>query len=185
MELKNITLEAEKTVRALLEAAHMKKGQILVVGCSTSEVHGSRIGSESSEEIAAAIMAGILPVVKEQGLYLACQCCEHLNRCLVVERECADRYNLPEVTVKPALHAGGAWACQAVKDFDDYCMVESITAHAAIDIGDTFVGMHLRSVVVPVRSADAKIGDAHITMARTRPKYVGGPRAQYPEGAGR
>ena len=185
MEWEKLTQQAKKTLTTLLDAAHMRPGQILVVGCSTSEVQGEKIGSESSEDIAAAIMAGMLPEIKARGLYLAAQCCEHLNRCLVVERSCAEKYGLPQVTVKPALHAGGAWACQAVKEFDDYCMVESIGAHAGIDIGDTFIGMHLVPVAVPVRSKDAVIGQAHITMARTRPKYVGGPRAQYPENAGR
>jgi len=178
-DLEKLTIQSRAAISALLDAANMKKGQILVVGCSTSEVRGSRIGSDSSEDIAAAIMAGILPEIKKRGLYLAVQCCEHLNRALVVERACAEKYGLEEVCVKPALHAGGAMALTATRVFDDYCMVERIAAHAGIDIGDTLIGMHLRPVAVPVRSKDAVIGQANVVMARTRPKYIGGARAQY------
>ncbi len=181
METEKLIVQAKAALLTLLEAANMKEGQIIVLGCSTSEVRGSKIGSDSSEDIAAAIMAGMLPTIKERGLYLAIQCCEHLNRALVVERECAEKYNLDEVNVRPSLHAGGAMGLTATKAFDDYCMVESIAAHSGIDIGDTLIGMHLRPVAVPVRFKEkgGQIGQANVVLARTRPKYIGGPRAQY------
>ncbi|MGI6192488.1 MAG: TIGR01440 family protein [Christensenellales bacterium] len=178
-ETEKLTSQARAAILALVDVANLKKGQIVVLGCSTSEVRGSKIGSDSSEEIAAAIMAGILPVIKENELYLAVQCCEHLNRAIVVERACAEQYGLDEVNVRPSLHAGGAMATIATTTFDDYCMVERILAHAGIDIGDTLIGMHLRPVAVPVRFAEKRIGEANVVMARTRPKYIGGPRAQY------
>ncbi|HPU75865.1 MAG TPA: TIGR01440 family protein, partial [Bacillota bacterium] len=118
---------------------------------------------------------------RESQLYLAVQCCEHLNRALVVERECAGRYGLELVTVIPHLRAGGALSAAAMKEYGDPVVVESISAHAGMDIGDTFIGMHLRHVAVPVRLEITKIGDAHLTMARTRPKLIGGERALYPK----
>lgn len=178
-QMAELTAQARGAMEALLEAANLRAGQIVVVGCSTSEVMGRRIGQGSSQQAAEALMAGLLPPVRERGLFLAVQCCEHLNRALVVERACAERYDLPEVNVHPALHAGGALSVQATKAFDDYVMVEAIRAHAGMDIGDTLIGMHLRPVVVPVRSERAKIGRANVVLARTRAKYIGGPRAQY------
>jgi len=178
-DTEKLTSQAREAICALLDVANLKPGQIVVLGCSTSEVRGSKIGSDSSEEIAKAILDGILPVIRENGLYLAVQCCEHLNRALVVERACAEKYGLEEVNVRPSLHAGGAMATAATQAFDEYCMVERIAARAGIDIGDTLIGMHLRPVAVPVRFAGGKIGQANVVMARTRPKYIGGPRAQY------
>lgn len=163
----------------LLEVAAMKPGSIVVVGCSTSEVQGEKIGKASSMDIAQAIFTGIYPLIKENKLYLAVQCCEHLNRALVVERECAEKYDLEIVTVVPHLKAGGGFATTAYYSFADPVVVESIKGHAGIDIGDTFIGMHLRRVVVPVRGSIKKIGNAHLTMARTRPPLIGGERARY------
>ncbi len=159
----------------------IRKGQILVVGCSTSEIMGKCIGTGSSEEAAQAVMDAILPKVKEYGLYLAVQCCEHLNRVLVVERECMEKFGFTQVCVKPQLHAGGAFAVEATKRFDDYVMVEDIQGKAdmGIDIGGAFIGMHMHPVVVPIHANNRYIGEAYVMMARTRPKYVGGPRAAY------
>ena len=164
-------------------AGTLRAGDIFVVGCSTSEVMGKMIGTGSSVEAATAIMDAVLPRVKERGLFLAVQCCEHLNRCLVVERECMEKFDLQQVWVNPQLHAGGAFSMQAVARFDDHVMVEDLRgrASAGMDIGGTFIGMHLHPVVVPVHAKTRKIGEANLTMARTRPKYVGGPRAQYDE----
>ena len=174
-----IRFEAEATLRALLTVANLKEEDILVVGCSTSEVLGKHIGKGSSAEVADAIYSAFAPIAAECGFYLSFQCCEHLNRALVVERACMEKYHLEEVTVRPALHAGGAMAMRAFESFRDPCVVETIQAHAGIDIGDTLIGMHLRRVAVPVRCDAAHIGEANIVMARTRPKYIGGPRAQY------
>jgi len=180
-DMTSLTSDAAKALRGLLAAAGLKPHGIVVVGCSTSEVAGHKIGSASSADIADAIMSGLLPIIRESQLYLAVQCCEHLNRALVVERECADRYGLELVTVIPHLKAGGALSASAMKEYSDPVVVESIFAHAGMDIGDTFIGMHLRRVAVPVRLEITKIGDAHLTMARTRPKLIGGERALYPK----
>ena len=159
----------------------LNRGDIVVVGCSTSRVMGYQMGKHSTEDIAKALMEAFLPRIREKGLYLACQCCEHLNRALVVERACMEKYDLTQVSVKPALHAGGAWSVQAMQQFDDPVVVEDIRsrARAGIDIGGVFIGMHMRPVCVPIHNENTKIGCANITMARTRPKLIGGERAQY------
>lgn len=181
-QYEQINAQASAALAELLAGADtLKKGDIFVVGCSTSEIMGKCIGTGSSAEAAKAMMDAILPCIKERGLYLAVQCCEHLNRCLVVERACMEKYDLQQVWVKPQLHAGGAFSMQAVERFDDHVMVEDLRgkASAGMDIGGTFIGMHLHPVVVPIHAKTRKIGEANVTMARTRPKYVGGPRAQY------
>ena len=171
--------EAETVLTELLAEAKLKKGEILVIGCSTSEVAGGRIGKDSSAEAAEAIFAAVKPILDEKGIFLAAQCCEHLNRALIVERECLEKYNLPEVCVMPHPHAGGSWATKVWSEFDSPAAVESISAHAGIDIGLTLIGMHLKHVAVPVRLSINKIGCANVTFARTRPKCIGGIRAVY------
>lgn len=175
--------DAAKAIDELLSAAKFRKGDIIIIGCSTSEIMGKQIGSGSSTDAAAAVLDAVYPKIKESGLYLAVQCCEHLNRALAVERECADKYDFTEVNVIPQLHAGGAFVMEARKRFDEPVMVESINSKAALgmDIGDTFIGMHLRPVAVPIHTAHKNIGAAHLAMARTRHKFVGGDRAVYDE----
>ena len=167
-------------INSFLEAVPMKEGEILVIGCSSSEVMGGQIGKLSSTEAADAIFDAIYPVLKEKGIYLAAQCCEHLNRALIVERECAEKYGLEEVCVLPAPKAGGSFATAAYRGLDNACAVEGIKAHAGIDIGNTLIGMHLRAVAVPVRIGQTKLGEANIVCAKTRPKLIGGARAVYP-----
>lgn len=182
--MEKIEQQAYAAMKELLEQADaLRPNDMLVIGCSTSEVGGSLIGTASSPEIAKAIMDGVYKQVTERGLFLAVQCCEHLNRSLVVERECMYYYDLTEVCVKPQLHAGGAFAMEAMSRFDEYVMVEDLRARAkaGMDIGGTFIGMHILPVVVPIHSVNKAIGQAHVTMARSRPKYIGGPRAQYPD----
>jgi len=179
MDYTQITFQVEVALKELLAAAQLKPGQIVVVGCSTSEIGGAKIGTSSSLEIAEAVLAGLLPQIRQAGLFLAIQCCEHLNRALVVERACQERYNLEEVTVYPIQGAGGSLPYQAMQAFEDPVVVEKIQAHAGLDIGDTFIGMHLKPVVVPVRGSIKEVGAAHLTMARTRPKLIGGERARY------
>ncbi|OPZ63623.1 MAG: hypothetical protein BWY85_01609 [Firmicutes bacterium ADurb.Bin506] len=181
MSMEEIARETSRALEGLLAAARLKPGDIVVVGCSTSEVIGQRIGKASSADAAEAIIGALLPEIRNAGLYLAIQCCEHLNRALVVERECAERYALELVTVTPHAHAGGALATAAMEHFSDPVIVETISAHAGMDIGDTFIGMHLRRVAVPVRLGFNSIGQAHLTLARTRPKLIGGERARYPK----
>ena len=172
--------EAETVLTELLAEADLKKGDILVIGCSTSEVAGGRIGKDSSAEAAEAIFSAVKPILDEKGIYLAAQCCEHLNRALIVERECMEKYSLPEVCVMPHPHAGGSWATKVWGEFDSPVAVESIAAHAGIDIGLTLIGMHLKAVAVPVRTSVTRLGEATVVTARTRPKLIGGERAKYP-----
>lgn len=174
-----ITEQIRQALEELLSVAGLKREQILVVGCSTSEVSGHKIGTSYSLEVAEALFKGILPLTQEAGLFLAIQCCEHLNRALVIERACQERYSLEEVGVYPIQGAGGSMAEQAMKVFVDPVVVEKIQAHAGLDIGDTFIGMHLKPVAVPVRGSINSVGAAHLTMARTRPKLIGGERARY------
>ncbi|HHP51236.1 MAG TPA: TIGR01440 family protein [Moorella mulderi] len=178
-KLEAIFKDTQQALKELLEAAAMKPGQIVVVGCSTSEVVGKKIGSSPNLEVAQTIFQALYTLLQERGIFLAVQCCEHLNRALVVERECMERYNLEEVTVVPHPKAGGALATVAYYSFKDPVVVESLQAHAGMDIGDTFIGMHLKRVAVPVRGSVKSIGEAHLTMARTRPKLIGGERARY------
>ena len=169
----------------LLAEANLKPGQTLVLGCSSSEILGSRIGQASSAEVGRAVIKGILPVIKENGLYLAVQCCEHLNRALVVEEEAAEGHGLELVSVIPALKAGGACATAAYAFFQRPVVVERISAQAGLDIGDTSIGMHVSHVQVPVRPETKSIGLAHVSCLRRRPKFIGGERAIYqlPEAA--
>ncbi len=164
-----------------LEQARLEPGDIFVVGCSSSEVGGHRIGSDSSPEVAQAILDGIYPVLKEKGIYLAAQCCEHLNRAIVLEKEAARAYGLAPVNVVPQPKAGGSFATAAYKAFSHPVMVEHVKAAAGIDIGGTLIGMHLREVAVPTRLSIKQIGEANIICARTRPKFIGGQRAHYDE----
>lgn len=157
----------------------LDKGQILVLGCSTSEVGGRQIGQGSRMEVAEMLLPPLLERVHQQGIFLAVQGCEHINRALVVEEACADRYGLEPVMVFPALNAGGAMTVRAWKDFSSPLMVERIQGHAGIDVGDTFIGMHLRPVVIPIRIRVKELGGARLTFAHTRPRYIGGPRAVY------
>ena len=163
----------------LIEKAKLKKGDIVVVGCSTSEVLGSKIGSNSSPETAEILFKSIYGVFKEKGIYLAAQCCEHLNRAIIVEKE-AVPFAEP-VNVVPAPKAGGSFATQAYANFENPVAVEEIKADAGIDIGSTMIGMHLKKVAVPVRLEVKTIGEAPVTAARTRPKFIGGVRVNYDE----
>lgn len=179
--LQSIKEEAHQAAVELLGQAHLSAGDILVVGCSSSEVTGKRIGTSSSLETAQAVFEGIYEVVKENGLFLAAQCCEHLNRALIVEKELAQREHLPIVNVVPQPKAGGSFGTTAYRRFAQPAAVEHICAQAGMDIGDTLIGMHLADVAVPVRTAIKRIGQAHLVCARTRGKFIGGSRAVYNE----
>ena len=177
----DITRQAQTVITELLEQAKMKPGSLLVVGCSSSEIVGKQIGRGSSMEAAQAAFAGIYPVLRKQGIHLAVQCCEHLNLALIMERDTAEKRGYEIVNVMPQPHAGGSFAVTAWNAFSDPVAVESIAAEAGIDIGGTLIGMHLRRVAVPVRTSRKQIGEAIVLCARTRPKYIGGPRAIYQE----
>lgn len=176
-----ITKQARTVVTELLEQANMKPGSLLVIGCSSSEMVGKRIGKGSSMEAAQAAFAGIYPVLQEYGIHLAVQCCEHLNRALIMEQDVAEKRGYEIVNVMPQPHAGGSFAVTAWNTFSHPVAVETIAAEAGIDIGGTLIGMHLRRVAVPVRTSEKQIGEAIVLCARTRPKYIGGPRAIYQE----
>lgn len=183
--IEDLSVELAKTWDSVLDAffrkANMRAQQILVLGCSTSEVVGHRIGQGSSLEVAEILLPPLLERVNQQGIFLAVQGCEHLNRALVIEEACLSHYGLEEVTVLPSLHAGGAMTVKAWEKFSSPLMVDRIQGHAGIDIGDTFIGMHLRPVVIPIRIHVKELGQAHLTLARTRPRLIGGPRAVYDE----
>ncbi|MGN0708229.1 MAG: TIGR01440 family protein [Faecalibacterium sp.] len=180
-EKRQIEAQAYQAVTELLAQAKLCAGDVFVVGCSSSEIVGGHIGRDSSLEAARAVYAGIAPVLAQQGIWLAAQCCEHLNRALIVERAAQRAYGWEEVCVVPHPHAGGSWATTCWKQFREPVAVEAVQAHAGLDIGGTLIGMHLKRVAVPVRLSLARIGEASILCARTRPKLIGGERARYTE----
>ena len=169
--------QAKQATEEIVAAAGLQQGQILVVGCSSSEVAGGVIGHDSSVETAEAVFAGIYDVLQEKGIFLAAQCCEHLNRAICVERAAVPGAEI--VCVVPQPKAGGSFAATAYRTFREPVMVEEIKADAGLDIGGTLIGMHLKRVAVPVRLSLDHIGSAILLAARTRPKYIGGERAVY------
>ena len=176
-----LTRESAQAVTEICEAASLQEGEIFVVGCSSSEVLGSRIGTATNMEIAEALYEGIASVLQQRGIFLAGQCCEHLNRAIVCERCVAEKYGFEEVNVVPKPHAGGAFAVKHYVNLTDPVVVESVNQKAAagLDIGGVMIGMHIHPVVVPIRLENKNIGNAFILAARYRPKYIGGERAQY------
>ncbi|MCC3379428.1 TIGR01440 family protein [Paenibacillus farraposensis] len=178
---REISLEAQtaSVVRELAEEASLKAGHLLVVGVSTSEVAGSRIGTAGALDVAQQLLAGVESVRREYGFDVAFQCCEHLNRALVVERAVLERLGLMEVAAVPVRTAGGSMAAAAYRSLDDACLAAKVQAHAGIDIGETLIGMHLRPVAVPFRPGLRWIGEARVTAAFTRPPLIGGQRAVY------
>lgn len=173
----DISKECVLAAQDLIEKAHLKKGSIVVIGCSTSEVLGSKWGTNSSPETAKILFESLYGVFRENGIYIAAQCCEHLNRAIIVEREVVPFAEY--VNVVPVPKAGGSFATEAYAHFEDPVAVEEIKADAGIDIGATLIGMHLKKVAVPVRLEVRTIGEAAVTAARTRPKFIGGCRANY------
>lgn len=161
----------------LIKKAHLSKGQIVVIGCSTSEVIGSKIGTNSSPDTARILFESLYEVFKSEGIYVAAQCCEHLNRAIITEREAVPFAEI--VNAVPMPKAGGSFATEAYKHFNDPVTVEYIKADAGIDIGSTLIGMHLKRVAVPVRLCVDSIGEAYVTAARTRAPFIGGERANY------
>ncbi len=175
--VEDIKLSAARAAAQICESAKLSKGQILVVGCSSSEIRGSKMGSDSSPEIGQAVFEGIMSELRPRGIYLAAQCCEHLNRAIIIEKEAI--LGMDIVNVVPQPKAGGSFATAAYKGFLQPVAVEEIKADAGLDIGGTFIGMHLKKVAVPVRLETRHVGEAILLAARTRPKYIGGTRAAY------
>ena len=179
--LSNIKKQAKQAVTELIEISKIKSGEMLVIGCSSSEIMGGDIGKASSMDAAKAVFDGIYPILKGKGIYLAAQCCEHLNRAIIIEQEAAEKFNLEIVNVMPQTKAGGSFATTVWQNMEHPVAVEHIKASAGLDIGNTLIGMHLKEVAVPVRLSINKIGKAPIVCARTRPKFIGGDRACYCE----
>jgi len=175
----NITQSAQEVITELIEVAHLKEGDLVVVGCSSSEMIGETIGQTSSMDAAKALVEGLLPVLKSKGIHLCAQCCEHLNRALVIEKKVALERGYEEVSAIPQPHAGGSFAVNCYNRFEEPILVEEVNAEAGIDIGNTLIGMHLKRVAVPVRLSVKTIGKAPVVSARTRPKFIGGARAVY------
>ncbi len=183
VDLAAIEKEAAEVTEEICELASLKEGQILVIGCSSSEVVGERVGTHSSMDVAAALYRGITKITGPKGINIAAQCCEHLNRAIVLDRKICDKLDLTEVNVIPKPKAGGSFAATVYENLKDSVVVESLEqkADAGMDIGGVMVGMHIRPVVVPLKIKKRNIGSAVIIAARRRPKYVGGARAVYNE----
>ena len=179
--LEKIKKDAIAAVTELLDAAGLQAGDIFVIGCSSSEMVGEKIGTHSSVDAANALADAVLPLLKEKGVHIAVQCCEHLNRALILESAVAEKYGYEAVNVVPQPKAGGSFATAVWQRLEHPVAVEHIRAHAGLDIGGTLIGMHLREVAVPVRLSVKQIGEAPILCARTRPKFIGGCRAVYDE----
>ena len=179
--MQELQKQAAVVAQELIEVTRLQKGQLLVIGCSSSEIVGQRTGKGSSKEAAEAVWNGMVPVLREAGVSVCVQCCEHLNRALVIERKDARRFGFEIVNVIPQLHAGGAFAVTAYENFDEPVVVETVQADAGIDIGGVLIGMHLKRVAVPCRLNETHLGEAMLLCARTRPKYIGGWRAKYHE----
>lgn len=174
-----IKKQANEAVIEIIERANLSEGDIFVVGCSSSTVAGQNIGTASSVDIAKAIFDGIYPELTKRGIYLAAQCCEHLNRAIITEKAVAKAQNREIVNVVPQPKAGGSFATTAYNTFKEPVALEHIKADAGIDIGGVLIGMHLKEVAVPLTLKVRKIGEANITSARTRAKFIGGERAHY------
>jgi len=177
----SICEELRAALNELLEAAKPERGELIVIGCSSSEILGEHIGKGSSPELGEAVAETALTLLAEHGLALAAQCCEHLNRALIMEREDARRFGYEIVCVRPRPKAGGSFASAVYDRMRDPVAAEHVRAAAGLDIGQTLIGMHLRDVAVPVRLRNNRIGEAIVTAARTRPKLIGGARAEYPD----
>lgn len=179
MEIQELQETLRSILQDVLEKAHLEAGDLFVLGCSTSEVQGAVIGKSSNLEIGYMIVQTIKEELDLKGIHLAVQGCEHINRALVIEKRVARHYQLEEVRVVPSLHAGGACSVAAFDVFEEPIEVEHVVAKAGLDIGDTFIGMHIRHVQVPIRPQIKQLGSAHVTAVTSRPKYIGGPRAAY------
>lgn len=177
--INNLSIQTRLVIEELKEKAMLKQGDVVVVGCSTSEITGSKIGSNSSPDVAKTVFEALYQYAAEEGINLAFQCCEHLNRAIVVEKDVVPFAETVNVVPKPK--AGGSMATQAYENFKNPVVVEEIKADAGIDIGFTLIGMHLKKVAVPLRLENNKIGEAMVLAARTRPKFIGGARAVYNE----
>ena len=179
MDIQELANQAVRSFRELIDGAHFRPGSLIVIGGSSSEIHGGRIGKDSQNDIGREVVKALMKVAETENLELAFQCCEHLNRALVVERATMERRHLQEVTVVPWLHAGGAFSTNAYYHMEDPVVVEEVEADGGLDIGLTMIGMHLKRVAVPVHLTNNHVGHALVIGAKTRPPLIGGVRAHY------
>ena len=179
--MEQIQEQLKNAIEELIETSKIKKGQIFLIGCSTSEVCGFKIGSHSAEDVGKALFDIAYKTLLPKGIYLAVQCCEHLNRAVVLSGECAEKYGLDVVNVVPWLKGGGSLATAAYYGIKDAVVVETVKADAGLDVGGVMIGMRLKEVAVPVRLLNNKVGEANVSGARVRPKFIGGERARYDE----
>ncbi|WP_100065062.1 TIGR01440 family protein [Miniphocaeibacter massiliensis] len=177
--MKELRKQIRESFESLKSQCKFEKEKLLVIGCSSSEVMGSKIGTNSNYEIGETISKTLIELCEENKLYMAAQCCEHLNRALVVERNVAEKFNFEIVTVVPKPKAGGSFATASYSLFKDPVVVEFIKADYGLDIGLTMIGMHMKHVCIPLRIKPDYIGEAKVTGARIRPKLIGGERAEY------
>lgn len=177
--VESITFQLEKVAEELIEKAKLEKGDIVVIGCSSSEILGDNMGTNSSPELGEKVFLSLNKVFESNGIFVAAQCCEHLNRAIIIEKEGAG--GLEQVNVVPVPKAGGSFATAAYKYMENPVAVEAIKADAGLDIGGVLIGMHLKNVAVPVKLSEKSIGNALLLAARTRPKFIGGVRAKYDE----
>lgn len=180
--MENLTIwkqQLEKLLAEMAEQARPEPGELFVIGCSTSEIAGKKIGTAGAMEIGEAMFQPLKDFANRYNLHLAFQGCEHINRALTIERMAAKQFNLEPVSVIPQINAGGSMSAYAYEHLNDAVVVEEIRAHSGIDIGQTLIGMHLKPVAIPLRTSIDKIGEAIVTIATTRPKLIGGPRAKY------
>ncbi len=178
-EIQHIAEELEIILAEMVERQAPQDDDIFVIGCSTSEVIGQRIGKAGSPDVAALLFPVLRRFAAEHHLHLAFQCCEHLNRSLVVERETMRRFGLTEVCAVPHVRAGGSMASHAYRHFTNPVLVEGVQAGYGLDIGETMIGMHMRPVAVPMRLAHRSIGEARANPSFSRPRLIGGVRARY------
>ncbi len=177
--IEEVKKQLKKVAEELIEKAKLQSGDIVVIGCSSSEILGDNMGTNSSPELGEQVFVTLNEVFKSKGVFVAAQCCEHLNRAIIIEREAAKEKE--QVNVVPAPKAGGSFATAAYKHFKNPVAIESIKADAGMDIGGVLIGMHLKNVAVPVKLSEKSIGNALLLAARTRPKFIGGVRANYNE----
>lgn len=180
-QLTTVQKDMESIIDEWKQSGILHEGDLFIIGCSTSEIAGKKIGTSGSMDIAASLFESFQKLKKETGIRLAFQCCEHLNRAVLIERETKTAYHFEEVTAVPVIHAGGAMATEAYKQMEDPVLVETVNhqADAGMDIGETMIGMHLKHVAIPQRFNYRFIGEARVQAARTRPKKIGGERTNY------
>lgn len=179
--MSELEIQAKQAITELFSTGKVKPGSVVVIGCSTSEIAGAHIGKGSVPEIADSIVGVLMEVIAENGCFMAAQCCEHLNRALVVEASTAEKFGFEEVCVRPRPKAGGSFATAVYESMEHPVVVEHVKARAGLDIGNTMIGMHMCDVAVPLRLEHNRIGEASVNAAFSRPKLIGGVRAEYPE----